>query len=220
MTPTSVSTSPESNCSAGTYPIAAGTYIRPYTVDLEGYSPARGSTTHSLRYIGRSRGAHRWSATIHYGPMYRAEWEEIVAFLDEQNGPIGKFTIVLPGKETPRGAISGAPQVDADQAAGVTTVNLKNLALGTANILRRGDLLTFASHLKVYEVTRNAASDGAGKATVYINSPLMTAITNGSAVAYQNVSMQARLLNERVPRTWKGGLICPGFDVAMIEEPY
>ena len=206
--------------SGGAYPLTVGTYIRPFTVDFEGYSPARVSTAQSLKRIVRTRGAHRWSLVIHYGPMYRAEWEEIVGFLDEQNGPVGKFTIVVPGKEAPRGAWAAAPQVNGAQAAGVETANLKNFAAGAANVVRRGDIFTFASHLKVYSATRDASADGGGLATVYLSSPLMTAIVDASAVAKASVTMQCSLMNERVPRTWKGGLVCPGFDVPMIEDPY
>ena len=206
--------------SGGAYPLTVGTYARPETAEFRGFAPTRISTSHSLKRTARSRGAHRWYLKLHYGALNRDEWEEIVAFLDEQGGQEGKFTVVIPGKESPRGAISGAPQVDGAQAAGVGTIALKNLALSTNGILKRGDLLTFASHLKVYEVTRTANSDGAGKATVYINCPLMTAITNTSAVTWQNVTMQCALTSDTVPRQWKGGLISPGFDVEMIEDPY
>jgi hypothetical protein len=193
--------------------------MRPRQVTLRGFSPTLVST-HSLKQIRRSRGAQRWSLTYSYGPMVRAEYSPIVGFIDEQRGQFEKFSTVIAGKELPLGLVSGATQADGAQAAGALSVNLKNLPLSVNGVFKAFDLITFAGHLKVYEITRDANSDGAGKAAVFINTPLMTALANLEAVTWQNVAMKVALVSDSFERSWKGGLACPGFDVEMIEDPF
>jgi len=202
--------------SGGAYPLAT----RPASVLMRGISPTMISTTHSLKRVARGSGAQRWYLRLKYGPLKNSEWNPIVGFCDEQLGRYGKFTIVVPGKEAPLGAVSGAPLVNGAQAAGVTSVNLKSLANGVNGVFKAGDLVVFATHLKVYQVTRAANSDGGGLATIYINCPLLTAVADGNAVTWQNVSMQCALLADTFDREWKSGLVCPGFEVDMIEDPY
>jgi len=187
---------------------------------MTGFSPTFVSTPHSLKQQRRSRGAQRWRLKYIYGPMVRAEYSPIVGFIDEQLGQFEKFTTVIAGKENPLGAVSGATQVDGAQAAGVLSVNLKNLPATINGVFKAFDLITFAGHLKVYEITRDANSNGAGQATVFINAPLFTAVANLEAVTWQNVAMKVALISDSFDRPWKGGLVCPGFEVEMIEDPY
>jgi hypothetical protein len=201
---------------SGAYPLA----FRPAKVEMTGVSPTFVSTPHSLKAQRRSRGAHRWRLKYIYGPMVRAEYSPIVGFLDEQLGQFEKFTTVIAGKENPLGGVSGATQVDGAQAAGVLSVNLKNLPATINGVFKAFDLITFAGHLKVYEVTRDANSDGAGKATVFIMTPLFTAVANTEAVTWQNVAMKVARASDTFDRSWKGGLVCPGFEVEMNEDPY
>ena len=201
---------------SGTYPLT----MRPRPVVMRTFSPTFVSTPHSLKAQRRSRGAHRWYLKYGYGAMVRAEYSPIAAFVDEQRGQFEKFTVVVAGKEAPLGLVSGATQVNGAQAAGVLSVNLKNLPLSITGVFKAGDLITFAGHLKVYEITRDANSNGAGLATVFINTPLFTGIADVEAVAWSAVSMNVALVSDTFDREWKGGLVCPGFDVEMIEDPY
>lgn len=202
--------------SGGTYPLA----MRPARVTPSSFSPTLVSTPHSLRQIRRSRGAHRWRLKLTYGPMTRAEWSPIVGFIDEQQGQFGKFTLVWPGMEAPRGVVSGAIQVDGAQAAGALSVNLKGFGVGLAGVFKAGDIIKFAGHLKVYEITRDANSDGAGKAAVFINCPLLAALANNDAVTYANVPLNVALISDTFDREYKGGLVCSGFEVQLIEDPF
>src|SRR6266545_5741655 len=110
---------------AGAYPLA----FRPSKVLLRTLSPTFVSISHSLKRVARARGAQRWGLKLTYGPMVKDEWNPIVAFLDEQAGQFEKFTIVVPGKENPRGGVNGIAKVNGAQAAGTQLVNLKNLVL-------------------------------------------------------------------------------------------
>ena len=201
---------------SGTYPL---TY-RPKAVAMRTLSPTFVSTAHSLKRQSRTRGAHRWYFKYSYGPMVRSEWQPIVAFVDKQKGQYDKFTVQIAGLENPRGLVTGATQVDGAQAAGATTLNLKNLPLSVNGVFKAGDIFTLASHKKVYEIVDDANSDGAGKAAVNLNCPLFTGPANGEAFTWQNVAATVALIADDFERQWKGGLTCSGFDIEMIEDPY
>ncbi len=202
--------------SGGTYPLT----MRPARVAPSSVSPSFVSTPHSLKQIRRSRGAHRWKLKLTYGPMVKDEWNPIVAFLDEQQGQFGKFTIVWPGKEVPRGIVSGAIQVDLAQAAGASSINLKGFGATLTGVFKAGDIIKFAGHLKVYQVTRDANSNAAGKASVFINCPLLTALADLEAITYASVPMNVACVADTIDREYKGGLVNPGFQVELIEDPY
>lgn len=202
--------------SGGAYPLT----MRPAKVLMESVSPTFVSTSHSLKQIRRSRGAQRWHLKLTYGPMVRDEWNPLVAFIDEQQGQFGKFSIVVPGLEAPRGGVIGATLVDGSQVAGALSVNLKSLPVGVNGVFKAGDIIKFASHLKVYEITRDANSNGAGKAAVFINCPLLTGPADGEAVTYANVPMNVALLADTFDREFRGGKVCDGFEVEMIEDPF
>jgi len=153
--------------------------------------------------------------------MTKDEWNPIVAFLDEQAGQFERFTIVVPGKEVPRGLVNTVAQVNGAQPAGTQQVNLKNLTAAVNGIFKRGDLVTFAGHLKVYKVTRDANSDGGGLAAVFLNTPLLSAVADLEVVTYQNVTMKVGLSEDQFDDEWKGGLVMSGFEPPlMIEDPF
>src|SRR5258708_39021227 len=119
--------------------------------------------------------------------MVKGEWSPIVAFLDEQRGQFGKFTIVWPGKEAPRGIVSGAIQVDLAQAAGASSINLKGFGATLSGVFKAGDIIKFACHLEAYQGTRDAKSNAAGKASGVINCPLLPAPAALRAIAEASV---------------------------------
>lgn len=200
---------------AGTFPST----IRPASIILRSVSPSLVSTAHSLQRQVRSRGAHRWMLTYRFDPMKRTEWAEIVGFLDEQDGQVEKFYAPIFGKESPLGGVSGSPKVNGAHSAGARSISIKDLPLSTTGVFKGDDLVTFASHLKLYTCTRTVNSNGSGVATIYLNCPLQAALANNEAVTWQNVAMQASKVDDNVEREWKGGLVCPGFEVVMIEDP-
>ncbi len=200
----------------GAYPLA----FRPEEVKLRGWSPTLVSVPHSLKSNRRSRGSHRWAPTLVYGACLRDEYAPIVGFVDELRGQFETCTIVLPGwAEAPRGVVAGAPLVNGAHAKGAQQVNVDGLALGTNNVWRAGDLVKFANHAKLYEVTRDANSNGAGQAALTLNCPLQAALADNEGITYANVPMTVRLVADTFDRAIRGGLLCRGFEVALIEEP-
>ena len=65
----------------------------------------------------------------------------------------------------------------------------------SAGRFKAGDFIKFASHDKVYMVVSDVTSSS-NAATVTIEPPLITALTDNSAVTYDNVSFTVHLTND------------------------
>lgn len=200
---------------SGTFPSA----MRPSAFRLGGNAPTMVSVTHSLTRQTRSRGAHRFMPWMRFGLMKLDEWSPIVAFLELQRGQFDKFELPVFGRETPRGSASGAVSVNAAHSKGAMSVALKGLALSVTGIFKARDLLRFAGHKKLYAITADANSDGSGHATVALNCPLLSDLSNNEAVSFTNLTVAVALVSDTIPDEWGGGIICPGFEIQMVEDP-
>jgi len=70
-----------------------------------------------------------------------------------------------------------------------------NQTLNISN-LKAGDYVKFASHTKVYMVVADVTADGSNEATLTIEPPLLTALTDDSVVTYDNVPFTVHLTND------------------------
>ena len=105
-----------------------------------------------------------------------------------------------------RGTWAGSPLVDGASQVG-SSVNLKGFTINTNNIVRGDDWVQFAGDTKVYQVLENASSDGSGKLTLKLNTPLIATAADAAVVTHGN-SVQFKL-----------ALINPG-SVDPIKRPY
>ena len=156
-------------------------------------------------------GAHLTTISLQYPPMKRAEFAPIDSFIMSQRGRDESFTLVMPDKAAPLGAVSGSPVLYADVAAGADTIVLDELVPGTADVFVASDIINFGGYSKVHKVAFSAASpdsprlledgtprlleDGSernmeehGTVTLTISPPLYKALTKGDAVNYSNVA--------------------------------
>ena len=117
---------------------------------------------------------------------------ELMAFIIKQRSQKENFTIIPPEVEDARGNVSGTVLVNGTHAIGDTTIDIDAMT-GT---LKAGDFVKFASHNKVYMVVADATADGSNEATITIEPPLITALTNDSAVTYDNVPFTVHLIND------------------------
>jgi len=110
---------------------------------------------------------------------------ELMAFIIKQRSGKENFTIIPPEIEDARGNASGTILVNGTHAVGDTTINVDAMT-GT---FKSGDFVSFASHTKVYMVVADVTADGSNEATLTIEPPLITALTNDSVVTYDNVPL-------------------------------
>ena len=120
---------------------------------------------------------------------------ELMAFIVKQRSGKENFTIIPPEVEDARGVETGTLAVNGSHTAGDTTIAIDGFAADTANRLRTGDFIKFNGHTKVYMVVADVTSSS-GAATVTIEPPLVSSLSNDEAVTYDNVPFTVHLTND------------------------
>lgn len=177
----------------------------------------------SMARQARSKNAQRWGLTFEYPPMTREDWAPIFAFLVKQRGRYEKFEVVLPAPlYTPQGVATGSPVVDNESGSptelqtGRRSVNTKGWTPLTVGILKKGDLIKYAGHSKVYMVVEDIDSDSNGRAIIVQEPALLAGPAHESAITVTSVPFTVALSND----TLQSGLaINPefGLDIEMME---
>ena len=120
---------------------------------------------------------------------------ELMAFIIKQRSGKENFTIIPPEVEDARGVETGTLAVNGSHTAGDTTIAIDGFAADTANRLRTGDFIKFNGHTKVYMVVADVTSSS-GAATVTIEPPLVSSLSNDETVTYDNVPFTVHLTND------------------------
>ena len=115
------------------------------------------------------------------------------AFLVTQNGQADTFTIVPPVVTDARGTASGTLTNDATVAAGQSACQTD----GGSGTLKKGDLIKFSNHTKVYMVTADVTISGTNDAISFYP-PLVTGLTNSTTVTYDNVPFKVYLTGDNI----------------------
>ena len=152
------------------------------------------SETDSGKTFRRQVQGQRFSFTVSYPPMKRSEFAPIMAFIMKQRSRKENFTITLPSYMNAQGNETGTLLVNGGHSASDTTIAIDGFASDGAGRLKAGDLIKFA-HSKVYMVVADVTSSS-GAATVTIEPPLTTALSDDEAVAYDNIPFTVHLTND------------------------
>tara|TARA_R100001015_G_C4624916_1_gene183239 strand:+ start:1719 stop:2327 length:609 start_codon:yes stop_codon:yes gene_type:complete len=152
------------------------------------------SETDSGKTFRRQVQGQRFSFTVSYPPMKRSEFAPIMAFIMKQRSRQESFTITLPSYFNALGSETGTLLVNGAHSASDTTIAIDGFAGDGAGRLKAGDLIKFA-HDKVYMVVEDVTSSS-NSATVTIEPPLRTALTNNSSVAYDSIQFTVHLTSD------------------------
>lgn len=199
---------------SGTFP----TSPRPDRVTITSIAPTLVSIAHSLKRQVRSRGGHRWLLSLEYRELRRDEYAPLWAFLVAQRGQYETFTIVPAGHETPRGALGGTPLAAGGTAAGLRSVPIDGLSTSVTGWGKAGDFVKFDGHAKVYMLTADVASNGAGEATLAIEPALSAAVADNEPVSLTSVPFTVALSRDDAPLPFRGGLRAD-LSVELVEAP-
>ena len=153
------------------------------------------STAISGRRQARQLQNQRWEMQVSFPPMKRASFAPIFAFINAQRGKKESFTYTPPIIDDALGTETGSVLVNGVHAVGDTTIAMDAFAGDGAGRFKAGDFLKFASHDKVYMVVSDVTSSS-NAATVTIEPPLTTALTDDSAVTYDSVPFTVALKND------------------------
>ena len=152
------------------------------------------SRTDSGKTFRRQIDGQRWSFTLKYPNIKRSEFAPIQAFIIKQRSSKEDFTVTFPSYLNAQGNETGSVLVNGVHAVGDTTIAMDAFASDGAGRFKAGDLIKFA-HSKVYMVVRDVTSSS-NAATVTIEPPLTTALSNNEAVTYDDVPFTVFLKND------------------------
>ncbi len=153
------------------------------------------STTDSGKTFRRQIDGQRWSFTVSYPLKTRSDFAPIQAFIIKQRSQKEDFTITFPSYLNAQGSETGTVLVNGVHAVGDTTIAMDGFAHDGTQRFKAGDMIKFASHSKVYMVVEDVTASS-NAATVTIEPPLTTALTDNSTVTYDNVPFTVHLTND------------------------
>ena len=152
------------------------------------------SETDSGKTFRRQIQGQRFSFTVSYPPMKRTEFAPIMAFIMKQRSRKENFTITLPSYFNALGSETGTLLVNGAHSVADTTIAIDGFASDGAGRLKAGDRIKFA-HDKVYMIIDDVTSSS-NAATVTIEPPLRTALTNNSSVSYDSIQFTVHLASD------------------------
>ena len=178
---------------SGAFPISSAAFE---TLGIKTIQPTIISKTDSGKRLTRQIQGQRFAFTASIITAKRSDvYGELMAFIMKQRSSKENFTIIPPELEDARGVESGTLLVNGSHTSGDTTIAIDGFASDTANRLRAGDFLKFNGHTKVYMVVADVTSSS-GAATVTIEPPLVSNLSNNEVVSYDNIPFTVYLTND------------------------
>ena len=178
---------------AGAFPISSAGFS---TLGIKSIQNTIISKSQSGKKLARQIDGQRFAFTAQIITGKRSDiYGELMAFIIKQRSQKENFTIIPPEIEDARGVETGTLAVNGNHTVGDTTIAIDGFAADTANRLRSGDFIKFNGHTKVYMVVADVTSSS-GAATVTIEPPLTTALSDDEAVAYDNIPFTVHLTND------------------------
>jgi hypothetical protein len=168
--------------------------VRFNAINLKSNQNTLFSQTDSGKSFRRQIDAQRFSFTVQYPPMTRAEFAPIMAFIMKQRARKEAFTVTFPSFMNAQGNETGTLLVNGVHAVADTTIAIDGFAGDGAGRLKAGDLIKFA-HDKVYMVVEDATSSS-NASTVTIEPPLREALADNSSVTYDSVPFKVHLTSD------------------------
>ena len=178
---------------------------------MSGTFPTAGFTAMELQTNTRSRltesvsgqtqriksGAQYWSFKLKSPPLSRSDFNAIYSFIVQQDGQVEAFTVVPPVISSTTGTAAGTVTV-----ADVNTVDpLMGTSAGSSSVgvsggtgtLKKGDLIKFSNHNKVYMLTSDLDIDGSGNGSFTIEPGLVASVADDETIVYGDVQFTVRL---------------------------
>ena len=178
---------------SGAFPISSAAFE---TLGIKTIQPTIISKTDSGKRLTRQIQGQRFAFTASIITAKRSDvYGELMAFIIKQRSSKENFTIIPPELEDARGVESGTLAVNGSHTSGDTTIAIDGFASNTANRLRAGDFIKFNGHTKVYMVVSDVTSSS-NAATVTIEPPLVSNLSDDEVVSYDNIPFTVYLTND------------------------
>lgn len=174
---------------AGTFPLTTGFQ----TLDFTSNTNTRVTVSVSGKTQRLKTGSQYWSFSLKSPKKTRADIMSDYAFLVTQDGQAETFTITPPEISSTRGTASGTLTNDATVAAGQSACQTD----GGSGTLKKGDLIKFSNHDKVYMITADVTISGTNDAISFYP-PLVSGITNSTTITYNSVPFKVYLTGDNI----------------------
>jgi len=173
---------------SGTFPTAGFTAL-----DLQSNVVSRVSESVSGKTQRIKLGAQYWTFKLKSPPLNRTDFNALYSFIVQQDGQYESFVVVPPVISSTTGTMSGT--VTCSENTNSTTgpaAGSKKIAVvddGTASgTLKKGDLIKFSNHDKVYMVTEDfVLNQDSTLAELSFYPPLATDVTASTTIQYNLV---------------------------------
>jgi hypothetical protein len=165
---------------SGTFPTAGFT-----TMDFQSNISSKTTRSISGKTQRIKTGGQYWSFKLQSPSLNRGDFFSQYSFIVQQEGQVESFTIVPPVISSTRGTATGTVTISDDYSAGVTNCR----STGGSGSLKKGDLIKFSNHDKVYMLTSDINLDqlDSSEDVITFYPALTTAITSTTTITYNNV---------------------------------
>ena len=146
-------------------------------------------------------GGYAWRTVVTLPPMKREEADEWQVFFMQLHGRFGTFLLGDPDSKTIQGGCTGTIQTNAAHSVGAYDVTIDGAPASTI-IFKKGDYVQFGSGAtsKLHMIVADITSNSSGVATLQIEPPLKTALSDNSTVVYSNTKGVFRMDSNEL--TW------------------
>lgn len=134
----------------------------------------------------RSGNRHFWRMRVITPKLAPEDYRPFMGFGIKQEGRFQVFTVDSSILGQPMGVATGTPLTNAAASKGASQVVTDGWTNNTAKILKRGDLIQFSGHRKVYMVTDDTDTNGSGQATVQFKPALVADVADNETVVVRN----------------------------------
>jgi len=178
---------------SGAFPISTASF---QTMNFRSIQNTIISKSQSGKKLARQVDGQRFGFTAKIITAKRDEvYGALMAFIIKQRSGKENFTIIPPELKNAKGHENGTVLVNGVHAVGDTTIAMDGFAHDGTQRFKAGDMIKFASHSKVYMIVEDVTASS-NAATVTIEPPLTTALTDNSTVTYDNVPFTVHLTND------------------------
>ena len=167
----------------------------PSSINIKSNQTTMVSVAITGRRQARQLQNQRWSMEVGFPPMTRSEFAPIMAFIVSQRGKKESFQFTPVIIDDALGVETGSVLVNGSHSVGDTTIAMDAFAADGSGRFKAGDFIKFGGHNKVYMVVSDVTSSS-NAATVTIEPPLTTALSDNDTVVYDSVPFTVALSND------------------------
>ena len=136
-----------------------------------------------------------WTTTVTLPPMLKADASSWQVFFMQLHGRHGNFLLGDPDAKTIQGSATGTMSATANHSVGAYDITVDGLNASQSTAFKKGDYVQFGSGAtsKLHMIVADISTNGSGQATLQIEPPLKTAISNNDVIVYVSAKAVMRM---------------------------